>query len=949
LIDGVRFLILPQIKKGDATMAWWVKEKQLRGLSEEAIGSVLAIGNGRFCVRGTPASAFAVPVAPFPFRGVYLAGFYTRAGWGLDHPMGAPDWTAAEVCVAGAAVPVLKSHRQLDLQQGLFVHEFEAGSGPIRLNGREERFASWARSNVGAQRLTLESLSTDPVTVQVRIGLDGDIRNSPSKLYKPGNPPNCDERGLKLAAVDSLSVNGPFCRVILRACSTGNRTGVVAAIRQVSGTEARVEEGSWAGLLFTVTLESGRPVVFEKVCMVSGDLPGYELAADDAKRADEVRYLDFASAWEEHQRAIASFWEVADVEIEGDPAAQQAVRYAVWCTRIAAGLDEGGSSIGPKNLTGDWYRGGVFWDMDLYQLPLLAAVCPDRAVNHIRYRFNRLPAGRVLAAQDGYDGARFPFTSFGDGFENPARVGGLAGQQVHINADVPWGILHTYALTGDERMLLDWGLPVLVAQARFWLSVIREPDASGRFHIRHICGPDELHSGVDDNTYTNVLVGWVLRATADLVEQMAARHPQEVARITGESEVPFGGRAGFGPGERARARQIADRMYLPHLPNGTPAPFEGFEKQPEPNTAIRNQWGAGDNTNKQADSLMLVQALPRQTERDWLQKVYDHDVPLCTQTSSLSPGTHVIAAVRLGRERDARRFWTMVAGMDLQDSFGNTAHGVHGAGQGGVWLAAVHGFGGLQVGLEGIALDPVLLPEWDRLAYTVFLRGARIHVAVRRADFEVTNRGPGLARFVAGGQSVELGVGESRRFAVQRGWGEARMKAVLFCLDGLWGPRVNGDAQEGGAGVGVDSSALSLLKALGAAGIRRAVVSGRTDVAAVLDRAGLPGEVDVVVGPDCFKQGFPKPEPFLIAAARCRALPWECVGVGLGPQQREAIQRAGCTAVVLPRRKGETTPRGSLADLTVPALESAFRTDENPLNPFLELNIEKMKTELKHG
>ncbi len=216
----------------------------------------------------------------------------------------------------------------------------------------------------------------------------------------------------------------------------------------------------------------------------------------------------------------------------------------------------------------------------MYQLPLLAAVAPDRAWNHVRYRINRLPAARTLAAQDGYSGARYPFTSFGDGLEDPPRSGGLTGQQVHINADMAWGILHTYRLTGDDALLLDGALEVLLELSRFWLSFVSGPDASGRRHIRNICGPDELHAGVDDNTYTNALVASTLTETADLVEALEPRYPAPIAALTR--------RLAYDATARGRVRRIAAGLHRPRLSNGAPAAFERYEAEREPNLTVRN-------------------------------------------------------------------------------------------------------------------------------------------------------------------------------------------------------------------------------------------------------------------------------------------------------------------------------------------------------------------------
>ena len=903
-------------------MSWIVDEGRLGDLSADALSSVFTVGNGRVCTRGTPPDAFCAAEAPFPFRGTYLAGVFTRAGWGMDYLMGGPDWTAAAVAAGADALGAVSAGRALDLRAGVLTYTctFTCAGSTVHL--AEQRFASWAEPFCCAQRITVRIEGDRGVVVT--IGIDGDVRSSPAKYYKPGIPPNCDERGVRLSAVETVSADGELLRVVLKARATPDRTAAAAVVRQVDGPVAQAEpcvRGALAAVRFALAPSAGGGCwVFEKVCAVSGDVPGFEEALADERRVAAIRGASFDAALAAHRSAMEDFWRVADVRIAGDELSQLAVRYAVWSTRIAAPLDGGRSSIGPKNLTGDWYQGGVFWDMDLYQAPLLAAVAPRRARNHVRYRANHLPAARSLAAQDGYDGARYPFTSHPDGGLRAVRFGGPAREQLHVNADVAWAICHTAALAGDD-LLLEGGLEVLLDLSRFWLSFIPPADASGVCHVRNICGPDELHPGVDDNTYTNVMVAHMLTATAEMVERLSEAHGPAVARIAE--------RVGYGPATAARARQVAAGLCRPLLPDAAPAQFAGFEAQPEPNVAIRNRWGAGDKTNKQADALMLAQALPRQTDPDWLARAYDQYAPLCTQTSSLSPSTHVIAAVRLRRRLDAQRFWALAAGADLKDTFGNAAHGIHGAGQGGVWMAAAHGFGGLQVGLEGVALDPLLHPDWEEMGYGFLYRGGHVSVRVRPEGFTVTNRGTAAVPLTVGGRSVELPGGQRREFPVTARWREPCLRAVLL-------------------GLGELSPALAdLLGALAGKGIKAAVAWDNDRARQAVERAHLADLVDAVADGGCITAGKPDPQVFAVAAQRCRVLPWECLGIDDTADGVEAIRRSGAVSVgVGAGGAGADCRVGSPADLSLDVLLRAFAEHESPVNPFLALNVAKMKSEL---
>ena len=58
-------------------------------------------------------------------------------------------------------------------------------------------------------------------------------------------------------------------------------------------------------------------------------------------------------------------WERADVEVDGDPALQQAVRFALFHV-VQAAVRAELRAIPAKGLTGSGYDGHTFWDMEAY-------------------------------------------------------------------------------------------------------------------------------------------------------------------------------------------------------------------------------------------------------------------------------------------------------------------------------------------------------------------------------------------------------------------------------------------------------------------------------------------------------------------------------------------------------------------------------------------------------
>lgn len=87
-----------------------------------------------------------------------------------------------------------------------------------------------------------------------------------------------------------------------------------------------------------------------------------------------------------------SFWERADVEIRGDDALQQGIRFNLFHIMQAAGRD-GLTGMGAKGLTGEGYEGHYFWDTEMYVLPVFIYTRPELARKLLDYRYHHPGAG----------------------------------------------------------------------------------------------------------------------------------------------------------------------------------------------------------------------------------------------------------------------------------------------------------------------------------------------------------------------------------------------------------------------------------------------------------------------------------------------------------------------------------------------------------------------------
>ena len=103
--------------------------------------------------------------------------------------------------------------------------------------------------------------------------------------------------------------------------------------------------------------------------------------------------------------------------MDGDPAAELALRFAAWSLVGSATAGDPGAAVGARLLSGFGYRHHVFWDTDIFVVPYFTMCQPDFARNHIAYRYRGLPGARRKAERYGRPGAFYAWESADTGDE----------------------------------------------------------------------------------------------------------------------------------------------------------------------------------------------------------------------------------------------------------------------------------------------------------------------------------------------------------------------------------------------------------------------------------------------------------------------------------------------------------------------------------------------------
>lgn len=762
---------------------WLVTESGFDPDRADVHDTLFTIGNGRIGTRGVLEEG-----RPGDRSGVFVNGVYDHHDAQVVDLVNVPDWLDLAVHVDGTRLDlqtcsVVEHERSLDFRGGILHRRtvFEDDRGR-RTTLRTIRFASLVDRDLCGLRVEITTDADASLTVES--GIDGRRTNLELlPVYPEGtvfDPQTAWRKWSQSRHLDQVARgedNGAlFLEVrtidseIVLGYAASNCSSAAPVRRAVLRGSDRIAEQ------LDIEAVAGRPVVLDKLVVIGTSRRGRTaVRADALTRLAEHRRAGFDTCLADSRAAWESKWADCDVQIVGDDEATRAVRFGIYHLLIAADETDPTVNIGAKSLSGEGYRGHVFWDTEVMMLPFFLFTQPRTARTLLEYRYHTLPGARQLARQTGTGGARYPWESADTGREEcPVQTpDGLnrfwtRDQEIHVSADVAYGILTYLEATGDDRVLLDFGAEILFETSRFWVDRAERDEATGRYALRAVMGPDEFHSHVDNNAFTNFLARWHLQRAAEVHAELAARQPTALAEIVTK--------IGLTPAEPARWRQVAAGLAEPRVVDGVIEQFDGyFSRLDVPIT----QWDGNDMPKyphgyhhfncedttllKQPDVVMLMHMLPGEFDRALKLANFEFYERRTLHKSSLSPAIHAIMGIEVGDARRAVQYFTRSAFVDLHDNQGNTRDGMHIASAGGTWQIVVHGFGGFRVIDGRMHFDPWLPDGWQQIRFRLYWHGSPIDIEIghRIATFTLTGGEGDLVTVWVRGEPVDVTAGRT--------------------------------------------------------------------------------------------------------------------------------------------------------------------------------------------
>jgi hypothetical glycosyl hydrolase len=708
--------------------------------------SLMTLGNGYLGLRASHEEGYTEQV-----RGMYVAGIYNKATLNeMSEIVNLPDIIGMKIEIDGESFSlldgiILSYHRKLNLASGELIREITwKNKHGFRFQFIFQRFVSKDNLHLLASKLTVVSLD---YTAQIKIvtGIDAQQTNSGRQHLIEEQVRVFDDEWMQ--GIYQTTESGHTIAIGSRCrCKNKSKQTFSAKNRQLD-------------TVITTELLVNTPFVVEKMGVIytslDRDLSGNsledvcltELKSYSAKSYDELLGQS-TKIWEK-------FWQERRIIITSENAFDQlAVDFALYHLEIMTPSHDERFSVGAKGLTGEGYKGHVFWDTEIFINPFHVFSEPNTAKNLLKYRYSHLHHAQEKAKKNGYEGALFPWESAFTGKEETPEFAGIniktgkrqkvasAIAEHHIVADIAYAVVQYYQNTFDDEFMKKQGLSLLKETARFWMS--RTTEENGKLSIKDVIGPDEYTEHVDNNAYTNYMAAYN-------VEQ--ALRFMEVYQDSDDDFVKSG-------------RHFLDRIYLP-VPNenGLIPQDDTFLQKPEIDlTGYKESQGSQTillhysrqevidmQILKQADVVMLMYLLPHLFSKEIALKNLKYYEEHTIHDSSLSKAIHSIVAARCDEMAMAYRFFQEACLIDLGPNPHSSDEGIHAASLGAIWLAVVFGFVNIANNENRLSVQPHLPQEWSKIVLPLHFQGSQIHMTITHQTMTFTKiSGPDIVLEING-------------------------------------------------------------------------------------------------------------------------------------------------------------------------------------------------------
>jgi maltose phosphorylase len=753
---------------------WRIIEEGFNPKNHPSSESIFSLGNGHMGQRAN----FEERYTGKTLQGSYVAGIYypdkTRVGWWKNgYPeyfakvLNSPNWIGIDVQVDLEYLDLAKCKTEgfrlvLDMNEGFLQRSFVAvfpNGNKIKVDAL--RFLSMDCPEAGVIKYSVSPLNFNG-EIQFTPFIDGDVKNEDA---------NYNEKFWNIIEVISNEGEGYLLGQTKKLDFTvgfGMKFKVEINGKPIDFKPTAIKGQKYTGNIVKMNVKKGETIVLYKCVTVltSLDHPANQLLELTQKATHKVYETGFDALFSEHKKKWAEIWSHSDIGIKGDIQAQQGIRFNIFhLNQTYTGEDER-LNIGPKGFTGEKYGGSTYWDTEAYCIPFFISTAPQKVTrNLLKYRYKHLQKAIENAQKLGFNSgaALYPMVTMnGEECHNEWEI---TFEEVHRNGAIAFAIYNYIRHTGDEKILTDFGLEVLIGISRFWSQRATWSEVKKQYVILGVTGPNEYENNVNNNWYTNTIAKWCMEYTIHAMEIAKKNDPAKYSEIlikTRFNEDP----------EHEKWKNITENLFFPCTPDksiflqqeGYMDKEQIFAHDLDPAQRPINQNWSWDRILrscfiKQADVLQGIYLFEENYDFETIKRHFDFYEPRTVHESSLSPCVHTILAARIGNISKAYEFYLRTSRLDLDDYNNEVHEGLHITSMAGTWMSIVEGFGGKRVKNEKLYLYPLVPDKWEEFSFKIIFRNINVLVTVNKQYVNLVTKGGSLTLNIYG-NDVELNDGK---------------------------------------------------------------------------------------------------------------------------------------------------------------------------------------------
>lgn len=739
---------------------WLVYENSFDSKKQNVFETQFTIGNGYLGTRGTLEEGHSGECAA-----TYLAGVFDNHDSTVIDLVNAPNWLPVNIWISGSKLGVqscdiLEHQRVLDLKKGVLFRFTRLKDS----QGRITRYESARFASMDERHLCLMSIVITPENYDANIVVESSLDGGSYNLdripnYAKNQSFHTDTKWRKWAKSKHLQfisneseAGNSFLE--METIDTKHRIGYASTLH-VQQRECEVVlryEYEKATQVVHLNAKMGVSYQVDKYVAIftSRDVSNEKLKDSCMKTVNTAADNGFTACFNSHANEWKSCWDACDIEIDGQESAVHALRFNIYHLLISANQYDPKVNIGAKTLSGEGYKGHVFWDTEIFMLPFFIYTQPEVAKALLLYRYNTLQGAKQNAKENGFAGAQYPWESADTGVETTPKwtADGVnriwtGEEEIHITSDVAYGIVTYLTATGDTDFILRYGAEILFETARFWISRLEFNVDSNHYELNRVIGPDEFHEHVNNNVYTNAMARWNVQQAVEMSRSLKREHSSQYHALATKMSLS--------DDEIVHWEKVSDKVYISYdKESGLVEQFDNYfdckevpiESWDDNNMPCYpegyDHFNAGDTTLlKQPDVVMLMYVLPDEYNDKTKRINYDYYEQRTLHKSSLSPCMHSIMGIEVGDTDKAEQYFLRSALVDLVDNQGNTEWGMHAASTGGTWMAAVFGFGGFRVRKGVMSFKPWLPESWQEIRFKLRWHGDTLDVSINHDEIKL--------------------------------------------------------------------------------------------------------------------------------------------------------------------------------------------------------------------